>query len=66
MTNPEFTLGQHPYAVYCSHHGDINLTEVEYRRQMSRPDSRWACPICGDIAHWNDENYDLYLGMEES
>jgi hypothetical protein len=25
---------------------------------MDRPDSLWACPICGEESRWDDDNYE--------
>ena len=43
------------YAVICRKHGRVALTEAQYDEQMDRPDSRWTCPTCGDIAEWDDD-----------
>ena len=51
-----------PYAVLCSHglshvRQRCYLTAEQYDQQMSRPDSTWRCPVCGDEAQWDDQNY---------
>lgn len=50
-----------PYAVLCDDHGQQFLTEVEYSKQLLRPDSLWMCPRCGESAHWDDDEYDATL-----
>ena len=58
------------YAVRCN--GDIDipdftgcglveLSEQEYTRQMSRPDSLWECPNCQSTAQWSDEVFEAAL-----
>ena len=48
-----------PYAVVCSAGcGLVYLTADEYGFQLNRPDSRWECPQCRNLASWSDENYD--------
>jgi endogenous inhibitor of DNA gyrase (YacG/DUF329 family) len=56
-----FELGKQMGAVHCFNCGDVALTDEEYDEQMCNPDSLWECPLCGEQASWNDENYDLYL-----
>lgn len=58
---------QTPYAVLCDDHGQQFLTAEEYDYQMSRPDSLWRCPRCGESAHWDDDEYEASLDadMEE-
>lgn len=53
-----------PYAVLCDEHGQRFLTVKQYDHQMSRPDSLWMCPVCGDSAYWDDGNYEEYLDAE--
>lgn len=43
----------------------IYLTEEEYYAQISRPDSFWICPNCGDSASWDDTNYEQWCEAEE-
>jgi hypothetical protein len=54
-----------PYAIICYEHSQVFLTLEEYSYQMSRPDSLWKCPLCGEVADWDDDNYELYLGEDE-
>jgi hypothetical protein len=45
-----------PYAVICLHDCGLQfLDELEYTRQLNRPDSLWVCPKCGRIANWDDD-----------
>jgi len=53
-----------PWAVrcyFCEPEGGhlVYLDREEYIAQLSRPDSRWSCPRCGETAPWDDANYDL-------
>ena len=41
-----------------SGHGLVYLTDEEYDRQMSSPDSLWKCPFCRYEAQWDDDNYE--------
>lgn len=50
-----------PYAIICAEHGQVFLLNEEYDFQMSRPDSYWRCPLCGEDASWDDYNYGDYL-----
>ncbi len=50
-----------PFAVLCDDHGQQFLTEEEYSWQLNRPNSRWTCPRCGEVAHWDDDEYDAAL-----
>jgi hypothetical protein len=54
-----------PWAVICRQHGKQFLTHEEYQYQMNRPDSLWMCPICGESAWWDDDNYEAYENQEE-
>ena len=53
-----------PYAVQCPEHGQVFMDHDEYMRQLCRPDSRWECPRCGELAWWDDENYERYLPQD--
>ncbi len=55
-----------PYAVLCDDHGQQFLTEEQYDHQMSKPDSLWRCPRCGEDAYWDDDEYDAALDEEGS
>lgn len=48
------------YAFVVCHEacGQVALSEAEYDRQMSRPDSGWMCPQCGAPASFDDEAYE--------
>lgn len=54
-----------PYAVVCRDHGQRFLTKESYAYQMDRPDNKWICPVCGDVAEWDDANYEEYLDQQE-
>lgn len=62
---PAVAAAPTPYAVICRTDGQVFLTEDEYARQMSRPDSLWACPKCGEPAAFDDDHYERYLDGEE-
>lgn len=53
-----------PYVVLCDDHGQQFLTAEEYDYQMSRPDSPWRCPRCGESAQWDDDEYEASLDEE--
>lgn len=45
-----------PYAVNCKNCMILRfLTEAQYQRQLSKPDSLWTCPVCGEVAQWDDD-----------
>jgi hypothetical protein len=50
-----------PWAIICREHKQVFLTKREYEAQMSKPDSLWMCPLCGDNASWDDDNYEKHL-----
>lgn len=53
-----------PYAgVVCPQHGDVDITEEEYEKQLDRPNQRWRCPLCGEESHFNDERFEQLAGM---
>ena len=52
------------YAIRCWTHGQVFLTYAEYMGQMSRPDSRWECPHCREMASFDDQNYDEVMDQE--
>jgi len=54
-------LGEMKYAVYCNEHGQTELSQQEYERQMSMPEAMWVCPICRMRARWDDEVYEAGL-----
>jgi len=54
-----------PYALECGVHGQVFLTEAEYLRQLSRPDDRWVCPLCGAVSCWDDSNYERHMAQYE-
>jgi hypothetical protein len=43
--------------VLCPDHGQSPLTFKEYVKQLSCPDSKWTCPICGKCAGFNDQHF---------
>lgn len=53
-----------PYAVHCPEHGKQCLSEAQYDAQMRRPNSRWACPKCGETCWWDDEHYERAMGLD--
>lgn len=44
--------------------GQVPLTEEEFDRQLSRPDTPWVCPKCGGGAWFDDEAYERLHGIE--
>lgn len=54
-----------PYAVICHKHDKVFLTKKEYIAQMDAPDSLWVCPLCGENANWDDDNYEDFYYEEE-
>lgn len=50
-----------PYMVRCRTHGDVYLTVHEYDRQMIAADGQWVCPVCLDLATWDDANYETAM-----
>ena len=50
-----------PYALLCPRHGAIYLTHHGYNLQMQKYELRWYCPQCGELAGWDDDNWDEYL-----
>ena len=54
-----------PWAVICRLCGRQYLTKRYYDYQMSRPDDRWACPVCGEYAEWDEETHEeSYLDQQ--
>lgn len=60
-----------PFAILChnteAHDAPLTrvfLTERNYDFQMSRSDSRWQCPSCGECpVDWDDDNFEAaYAG----
>lgn len=49
-----------PYAVHCWQCGKVYLTYEEYTWQMWDANHLWCCPCCGETAHWDDDNFELY------
>lgn len=58
---PAIAAAPTPYAIICSKDGQVFLSNDEYARQMSRPDSFWTCPKCGERASFDDDNYERFL-----
>lgn len=44
--------------VVCSYHGKVDIDKEEYNRQMSRPNSLWRCPVCGESCDFDDDRYE--------
>lgn len=49
------------YAVKCITHGQVNLTEGEYCRQMLAADAFWVCPLCNGRAWFLDEVLEAWM-----
>ena len=41
------------YTLYCGYHGEVTLDNNEYMRQLLRPDDRWLCPMCNEVAEFH-------------
>lgn len=54
-----------PWAVNCPIHSKICLTKEQYDAQMNRPNSLWMCPLCGEVAYWDDEHYERHMFPED-
>lgn len=55
-----------PYAgVICPHHGNVDIDQAEYIRQMMRPNMLWVCPKCGTACQFDDERYEELNFPEE-
>lgn len=57
----EWKPGRQPFRVRCKTHGLVELTDDEYDAQLSRPDDRWRCTVCGEEASWDDAWYEGYV-----
>ena len=63
--------GKTPWAI-TTHCGDpadsfrVYLTMEQYRSQLARPDSTWACPEHGLPANWDDDWHDNVLELAEA
>jgi hypothetical protein len=62
-----------PYAVFCHSApgrgckgGRQYLTKEQYDKQMNDPNALWKCPTCGQLAEWDDDNYEEHMGIESS
>ena len=42
------------------------LTERENRRQMDNQNEPWRCPVCGQIAKWDRDNFESYYNEMEN
>ena len=49
-----------PWAIWCKYHDEVFLTYREYVEQMSKPNSRWECPLCGATSGWVDKYLEEY------
>lgn len=54
-----------PHAVVCKSCGQQFLTYTYYMYLLSRPDDPWVCPVCGEDAIWDDDNYERYLDDDD-
>lgn len=57
-----------PYAVrcnYCSPGELIYMRRDFYLEQMMAPDAKWICPRCGQVASWDDDNYEERMQPDE-
>lgn len=53
-----------PWVVICALHGQVVLLDEEYDYQLARADRGWGCPLCGQSATWDDDNYADWLERE--
>lgn len=44
--------------VICPEHGKVDIDYQEYMNQMFRPNERWVCPICKQIAEFDYVRYE--------
>jgi hypothetical protein len=56
----DFSNVDTPWAVNCPHHGLVFLSNHGYNKQMNHSNHTWRCPMCGEEAWWDDENYEKY------
>lgn len=54
-----------PYRVICRECGSQQLSHRQYEEQMQKPNARWSCPKCGDVASFDDEFYEQGLEISE-
>ena len=48
-----------PYAgIVCRLHGHIDIDQNNYRAQMAAVDSLWKCPVCKQVAEFDDARYE--------
>lgn len=44
--------------IICRHHGKVDIDQHNYQQQMANTSARWACPLCGDVAEFDDDRYE--------
>jgi hypothetical protein len=54
-----------PYAVICPLHKQVFLTSEQYEEQMYRINALWRCPMCNQIAAWDDKNFEDFFSDPE-
>lgn len=56
-----------PFAgIICRLHGKVDIDRDEYIAQMTDVHSMWRCPLCKQIADFDDERYEqLHPQSEE-
>jgi len=48
------------YRVNCPVCGNVVIGYGNYRDQLAKPDDRWYCPQCGNVASFDDDAYEEY------
>jgi hypothetical protein len=43
-----------PYAVICDSHGVQRISEMQYQAALMYENIPWKCPICKQIAEWDE------------
>lgn len=54
-----------PYRILCPCCGPICLSKEEYDRQMWQFNKLWSCPVCREVAEWDDDWYEEHEELFE-
>jgi len=65
LANSTYTTDRTPWAIQCSKHKTVYLTEEGYQNQMWNSNAIWRCPICSENSSFDDDNYAEWLDYEE-
>lgn len=44
--------------IICRHHGKVDIDQHNYQQQIDDTSARWVCPLCGDVAEFDDDRYE--------